>query len=136
VPNASAASAASGWGGDAVTVFASGDRRAVAIRVRFDDEAHARQGFEAVVRGALRAESDGSQTDRPPPFVATATARPATQRGEVCQARPLRGPFAAVRRGRDLGVALGPYRRSGAVTRSDGDCDLSLRWARSIATAK
>jgi len=136
VPNASAVEAASGWGGDAVAVFAAGERRAVALHVRFDDEAHARRGFEALTRGALRVESEAWASDRPPPFVPATAAAPALKRGEVCQMRPQRGAFAAVRRGRDVGVALGPYQRSGAVTHADGDCVAALRWAHSIATAK
>ena len=136
VPNASAAEAASGWGGDAIAVFATGERRAVALHVRFDDEAHARRGFEALARGALRVESEAWASDRPPPFVPATAAAPALKRGEVCQMRTQRGAFAAVRRGRDVGVALGPYQRSGAVTRADGDCAAALRWAHSIATAK
>lgn len=136
VPNASAAEAASGWGGDAIAVFATGERRAVALHIRFDDEAHANRGFEAVARGALRPESETWASDRPPPFVPAANAAAALRRGEVCQVRPKRGPFAAVRRGRDLGVALGPYQRSGSVTSADGDCASALVWARSIATAK
>jgi hypothetical protein len=136
VPNASAAEAASGWGGDAVAVFAAGERRAVALHIRFDDEAHAKRGFEAVARGALRTESEDWASDRPPPFVPASSAASALRRGEVCQVRPRRGPFAAVRRGRDLGVALGPYQRSGSVTSADSDCRAALAWAHSIATAK
>lgn len=136
VPNATAAEAASGWGSDAIAVFASGEQRAVALHVRFDDEAHAKRGYEAIARGALRAEAENWAGDRPAPFVPAATAAPASKRGEVCQVRPLRGAFAAVRRGRDVGVALGPYRRTGSVTHADGDCAAALRWARSIATAK
>ena len=136
VPNATAAEAATGWGSDVVAVFATGERRAVALHVRFDDEAHAKRGFEAIARGALRSETEAWASDRPPPFVAAASAAPALKRGEVCQVRPLRGAFAAVRRGRDVGVALGPYRRSGAVTQADGDCNAALQWAHSIATAK
>ncbi|HEX5101225.1 MAG TPA: hypothetical protein VFV94_17060, partial [Polyangiaceae bacterium] len=136
VPNSTAAEAASGWGSDAIAVFATGEQRAVALHVRFDDEAHAKRGYEAIARGALRSEAENWAGDRPAPFVPAATAASASKRGEVCQVRPLRGAFAAVRRGRDVGVALGPYRRTGSVTRADGDCSAALRWAHSIATAK
>jgi hypothetical protein len=136
VPNASAAKSASGWSGDTVAVFSTGERRAVAIRLRFDDDASARQGFEAIARGALQPESENWSSTEPPAYVPAAAAAPGVRRGEVCQARPLRGPFAAVRRGRDLGVALGPYQRSGSVTRAASDCTAALRWAQAIATAK
>jgi hypothetical protein len=136
IPNATAAKAASGWGGDTVAVFATGDQRAVAIRVRFDDEASARRGFEGIARGALQVESENWSSTKPPAYVAATAAAPAVRRGEVCQLRPLRGPFAAVRRGRDVGVALGPYQRSGSVTGSASDCPAALRWAHAIATTK
>lgn len=136
VPNTSAAKSATGWGGDVVTVFSTGDRRAIAIHVRYDDEASAKRGFEAFARGALQVESENWSSTKPPAYVPATAAAPAVRRGEVCQARPLRGPFAAVRRGRDVGVALGPYQRSGSVTRSDGDCASALRWAHAIATGK
>ena len=120
VPKSAAAAAASGWDGDSVVVFANGERRAVALHVRFDDEPLAKRAFEAVARGALRVESETWASDKPPPFVPAAAAQGAVRRAEVCQDRPERGSFAAVRRGRDLGVALGPYQRSGSVTRADG----------------
>jgi len=136
VPNTTAAKSATGWGGDVVTVFSTGERRAVAIRVRFDDEASAKRGFETVARGALQVESENWSSTKPPAYVPVAAAAPAVRRGEVCQARPLRGPFAAVRHGRDVAVALGPYQRSGSVTRSDGDCAGALRWANAIAAGQ
>ncbi len=136
VPNATARDAASGWAGDAIAVFATGERRAVGIHLRFDDEAHARRAFEVVARGALRAESEGWAGDRPPPFIPSSQVVGAAGKGELCEARPHRGSFAAVRRGRDLGVALGPYQRAGSVTRADGDCAASIRWARAIAAQK
>jgi hypothetical protein len=136
VPRVTAVEAASGWGGDNVAVFAAGDRRAVGIRLRYDDEAHAKRGFEAVARGALQPESDAASADKPPPNVPAAQALAAVRKGSVCQGRARRGPFAAVWHGRDLGVALGPYRRAGSATESLADCASALKWAESIVQAR
>jgi hypothetical protein len=133
VPRVTALDAASGWAGDAIAVFATGDRRAVGIHLRYDDEAHARRGFEAIARGALLGEAETWAGDKPPPSVPATAAASALARRSVCQARARRGPFAAVWHGRDLGVALGPYQRAGTVTHSLGDCALALRWAETIA---
>jgi hypothetical protein len=136
VPKVTAASAAAGWAGDAVAVFASGDRRAVAIHLRYDDETNAREGFEAIARGVLRAEPETWSVDKPPPMVAVRETDSAVRKRDVCHARAKRGPFAAVWRGRDLGVALGPYQRSGSVTQSAGDCALATAWAERILAAR
>ncbi len=136
VPRVTAAEAASGWAGDSVAVFADGDRRAVGIHLRYDDEAHARRGFEVAARGALLAEAETWPSDKPPPNVPSAAAASAVARHSVCRARERRGAFAVVWRGRDLGVALGPYQRAASVTRSAGDCGLGLRWAESIAKTR
>jgi hypothetical protein len=135
VPRVTAVQAASGWAGDNVAVFANGDRRAVGIHLRYDDEAHARQGFEAVARGALFGEEETWVPDNTPPSVPAAAAASAVRRHSVCRARDRRGPFAAVWHGRDLGVALGPYQRAGSVTHAAGECTAALRWADSIAKA-
>jgi hypothetical protein len=129
MPLVSAASAATGWGGDQLAVFADGDRRAVGIHLVLDDETHAKETFEAIVRGALAGEPEDHRGAKVEREQAAKLARV----GRACRERPRRGPFAAVRVGRDLGVALGPFRRDGATTHSDGDCDAGLRWAAAIA---
>jgi hypothetical protein len=134
MPLVSAAGAASGWGGDQLAVFADGERRAVALHLVLDDEEHAKATFEAVVRGALAGEPEDRGGARG--AVEPAQAAKVARMGRVCGERARRGPFAAVRVGRDLGVALGPYRREARTTRSDGDCAAGLRWAQAIATAK
>jgi hypothetical protein len=136
VPKVTAASAAAGWAGDAVAVFASGDRRAVAIHLRYDDETNAREGFAAIARGVLRPEPETWSADKPPPMVAVRETDSAVRKRDVCHARAMRGPFAAVWRGRDLGVALGPYQRTGSVTRSAADCALATAWAERILAAR
>ena len=136
VPRVTAVEAAAGWGGDNVAVFATGDRRAVALRLRYDDETHAKRGFEAIARGALQPESDTPGSDKPPATVPAARALAAVRKGSVCQMRNHRGPFAAVWHGRDLGVALGPYQRAGSATQSVSDCAAALSWAESIARAR
>ncbi len=132
MPLVTAASAASGWGGDQLAVFADGDRRAVGLHLVLDDEEHAKRTFEAVIRGALAGEPEDKKGARVEPEQAAKVA----QVGRACGERPRRGPFAAVRVGRDLGVALGPFRREREATRSDGDCAAGLRWATAIAKSR
>jgi hypothetical protein len=133
VPLDTAKRAAAGWAGDRVAVFADGDRRAVAIHLRYDDEASAVRAFEASVRGALSApfenrthvRSDGAEQ-------AAALARSS----RFCGERELRGPFAIARSGRDLGVTLGPYTRDKAATHSAASCAAVQAWAQSIARSR
>jgi hypothetical protein len=132
MPLVTAASSASGWGGDQLAVFADGDRRAVGVHLVLDDEEHAKRTFEAVVRGALAGEPEDNGGVR----IELEQAAKVARLGRACRERRRRGPFAAVRVGRDLGVALGPFRREGATTRSDGDCAAGLRWAAAIANSK
>jgi hypothetical protein len=129
MPLVSAASAASGWGGDQLAVFAEGDRRAVGVHLVLDDETRAKETFEAIMRGVLAGEPEDSTGAK----VEREQAAKLARLGRACRERPRRGPFAAVRVGRDLGVALGPFRRDGATTKSDGDCAAGLRWATAIA---
>jgi hypothetical protein len=131
VPLDTARRAAGGWAGDRVAVFSDGDRRAVALGLRYDDEASARRAFESVVRGALSAPLEnrtGVRSD-----TAEAGAKAAARGARFCTERELRGPFAVVRSGRDLGVTLGPYTRDKAATRSAAGCQDVLTWAATIA---
>jgi hypothetical protein len=130
VPLETARKAASGWAGDRVAVFADGDRRAVAIALRYDDEASARRALEAVARGALAEPLENPTRARSATVDAGAKAARA---GRFCGERELRGPFAVVRVGRDLGVTLGPYTRDKATTRSASDCAKALAWASNVA---
>ena len=130
VPLETARKAAAGWAGDRVAVFADGDRRAVAIALRYDDEASARRALEAVARGALAEPLENPMRARSATVEAGAKAARA---GRFCGERELRGPFAVVRVGRDLGVTLGPYTRDKAATRSAADCAKALAWASSVA---
>jgi hypothetical protein len=130
VPLDTARKAASGWAGDRVAVFADGDRRAVAIALRYDDESSARRALEAVLRGALAEPLENPTRARSATVEAGAKA---ARSGRYCGERERRGPFAVVRSGRDLGVTLGPYTRDKAATRSGADCAKALAWASSVA---
>lgn len=136
VPPATAAEAASGWAGDSVAVFATGDRRAVAVRLRYDSEEQAIRGFEVLARGALTEEPERRTGDRPPVAVSRDEGKKAARSGRVCRERAQRGPFAVARSGRDLGVTLGPYQRRTGVATSDGTCSVALRWAEAVARAR
>jgi len=134
MPVASAGAAATGWAGDEVVVFATGDRLAVAVHVAFDDEAHAKRAAEAFARGALLDEPEdrGSAAAR----ISSEQAASALRSGRACKERSRRGPFAIVRRGHDLGVALGPFRRQGGAVATVADCRAGLGWAAAIAAGK
>lgn len=133
VPLDTAKKAASGWAGDRVAVFADGDRRAVAIGLRYDDEASAKRALEAVARGAA---SDPVENPTGVRSATTEVGQKAGRAGRFCAERDLRGPFAVVRSGRDLGVTLGPYSRDKGTTRSVATCANALSWAASVAKPK
>jgi hypothetical protein len=133
VPLDTARKAASGWAGDRVAVFIDGDRRAVGIALRYDDELAARRGFEAIVRGAL---SDPVEKGTPVRSVTADAGAKAARATQFCAERELRGPFAVARSGRDLGVTLGPYTRDSGATRTAGSCRSVLPWAAGIAKAR
>jgi hypothetical protein len=135
VPPTTAAEAASGWAGDAVAVFANGDRRAVAVHLRYDTEEQAIRGFEVLARGALTPEAK-PKAERPELPVSREEGKKAAKSGRVCRERAQRGPFAVARTGRDLGVTLGPYQRRTGVATSDAGCPLALPWAEAIARAR
>ena len=105
----------------------------VEIALRYDDEASAARAFEAIARGALSDPIENATRVRS----ATAEAgQKAARVGRHCSERELRGPFAVVRSGRDLGVTLGPYVRDNRTTRSAANCATALPWAASISKAQ
>jgi hypothetical protein len=116
-------------------VFANGDRRAVAVRLRYDTEEQAIRGFEVLARGALTEEPE-QKRDRPRIAVSREEGKKAAKSGRVCRERAQRGPFAVARTGRDLGVTLGPYQRRTGVATSDAGCPSALPWAEAIARAR
>ena len=135
MPARSAQTAASGWAGDRVTAFSAGDQTSVAWHIRYDTEAAARIALPAFARGAMAKEdqeldSGGHLSE----FVSAADAERASLAGQVCRERQRRGPFAVLRRGRDLAIVLGPYRRERESSFSAGDCAGALRWATAIVT--
>lgn len=133
VPLETAKNAASGWAGDHVAVFADGDRRATAIALRYDDEASAVRALEAIARGAM---SDPIENVTRVRSATAESGQKAARAGRHCSERELRGPFAVVRSGRDLGVTLGPYLRDNRATRSATTCATVLPWATAIAKAQ
>jgi hypothetical protein len=133
VPLETARKAASGWAGDRVLVFADGDRRAVAVRLRYDDEASALRGFETIVRGGL---SDPVENRTRVRSATSEAGAKAARQSRFCAERELRGPFAVTRSGRDLGVTLGPYTRDKAATRSAATCATALTWAESVTKSR
>jgi hypothetical protein len=133
MPARTAHEAASGWAGDRVSVFSDGTDTAVAWHIRYDNEAAALNGLHAFARGALAPEDNVLDTrGRLSEFVSAVEAEKATRSGQVCRERHTRGPFAVLRRGRDLGVTLGPFRRNSGSALSEGQCSSALGWAAAL----
>jgi len=130
MPRAKAVAAATGWAGDRLGAYVEGRRWAALWRIRYDDEAAAVRGLEAFARGLLRPELDTvASASAARDFVPAATAEAEARPGRLCRERTQRGPFAVQRRGRDIAVVVGPYRRAESHAVSDGRCAQALAWA-------
>lgn len=135
LPARTAATAASDWGGDRLAVFSDEARQRWALgwHLRFDSVAAAERAAEAFARGAPlteRPDTADAATNAPrgiPP-------RKGQPSDKVCRERHNQGPLALVRRGRDLGVTVGPFQRNGVAVGFDPDCKAALTWATNIAT--
>ncbi|HVY27994.1 MAG TPA: hypothetical protein VHB79_15665 [Polyangiaceae bacterium] len=129
LPAKTAAEAASGWGGDRISVFSDEARQrwAVAWHLRFDSEAASKRAFLALVRSAPLTERGADQ-----PKLAPAAASPANDK--LCRPRHTQGPLALVRRGPDLAIAVGPFTRTRVPVDKDPGCSDALAWAAQIVT--
>jgi len=135
MPARAAREAAGGWAGDRVSAFSDGAVTSVAWHIRYDTDAGALSALHAFARGALAPEDQPvDDRGRLSEFVSASDAERATRAGQVCRERHTRGPFAVLRRGRDLVVTLGPYRRSGLGAQSEADCKAALSWAAALMT--
>jgi hypothetical protein len=128
LPAATAAAAASDWGGDRLAVFSDDARQrwAVGWHLRFDSRAAAERAFQAWARSAPL--TDRSAT----PPRGTLPPKVTLQGDELCRPRRSQGPIVLVRRGPDLGVTLGPFQRNSVAVKPDPDCRAALTWAKSI----
>jgi hypothetical protein len=127
--------AAAGWGGDRISTFSDGARTAVAWAIRYDSDAAAGAGLHAFARGVLAPEDQAVDSrGRLAEFVPASEAERTSGSGQLCRERHTRGPFAVLRRGRDVVVTLGPFRRNSDSAASDGDCAGALKWAAELAT--
>jgi hypothetical protein len=134
MPARVAHAAAAGWGGDRISTFSDGSRTAVAWIIRYDSDAAAGAGLRAFARGVLAPEDQAIDSrGRLTEFISASEAGRATRSGQLCRERHTRGPFAVLRRGRDVAVTLGPFRRNSGSTASDGDCAGALKWAAALA---
>ena len=131
LPATTAATAASDWGGDRLSVFADDARKrwAVGWHVRFDSPAAAERAFVAFARSAPLTERGLAR-----PAVADAAPPGQQLRDKVCRPRHTQGPLALVRRGTDLAVTVGPFERNSSEVATDPDCSAALRWAGAIVT--
>jgi len=131
LPAVTAAEAAADWGGDRLSVFsdAARERWAVGWHVRFDSEAAAQRAFVAFARSAPLTER--GHDPRAVPEAAAAAQRLGDK---LCRPRHAQGPFALARRGRDLGVTLGPFRRNALTVSPDPVCGSAVAWATKLTT--
>lgn len=115
LPPRLAKTAAAGWGGDLVTLYQRSEDGAFALlwMLRFDEgpradrDAEAREGFDALARQWGKA----------------------VKGTRACEEREGHGAIAIMRRGRDVAVAVGPYRRTGDHLSQQAGCAETLRWA-------
>jgi hypothetical protein len=119
-----AAETSLGWGGDRGALVTNGDKAAFAWRLRYDAgktwDDRAARAFGTLVRAL-------DKTLGPPKTVS----------GEfVCRERADRGPIAVARAGADLLFLLGPATTGASGWASAGDCALSKKWARELATKR
>ena len=119
-----AAAASAGWGGDRGVLVENADRAAFAWRLRYDPDRgkddRTRHAY-ALVSKALDGSLGASQ---------------ARDGDFVCRERADRGPLAVARAGADLVFVMGPARTTPGGWASDGDCALSRKWVRELATAR
>ncbi|MES1173996.1 MAG: hypothetical protein ABUL62_06670 [Myxococcales bacterium] len=135
MPARAAREAAAGWAGDRLTSYSDGQLFSVAWRLRYDTQAAALNALHAFARGVLAPEDQGADSrGRLSEFVSAADAERATRAGQVCRERHTRGPFAVLRRGRELGVTFGPFRRNSQSAVSEGSCASALSWAAALIT--
>jgi hypothetical protein len=119
-----AAEASANWGGDRGVLVTNGDSAAFAWKLRYDPgktrEEHAVRAFGAVARALDKSQGAARLTDN----------------SFVCRERGDRGPFAIGREGADVIFVLGPVTVGSGTWKSAGDCKLSKKWFREIATAR
>jgi hypothetical protein len=95
--------------------------------LRYDTEAAAEEGMQAMARGVLRDKTDVSRE----------TAVKVAKKGQLCRLRSDAGPFAALRSGKDIALVGGPYERPASGSpRSAGTCAGALKWAKAVAAQR
>ena len=135
MPAKVAREAAAGWAGDRISSYGDAGLTSVAWRIRYDSDAAALNALHAFARGALAPEDQPLDSrGRLSEFVSAVDAEQATRAGQVCRERHSRGPFAVLRRGRELAVTLGPFRRNSDGALSEGQCKAALSWAAALIT--
>lgn len=113
LPRVPAVEAASGWGGDRIVMFRSGERMAMGWHLRYDTAAAGKRVANALARGV--AAQSGKQS------------------GPLhCVERPAVGPLLVAHRDRDVAVVAGPYERAGGVGKSAGTCSQAAAWAERV----
>jgi hypothetical protein len=118
LPAQAATSAAANWGGDSAALIKNGKKSAFAWRIRWDagrpGDQYAIGAFASIVPGAF-------------------AKAPIKETTFACTPRADRGPFAAMRKDRDIVIIAGPATtpETGTWT-AEGDCKLARTWATEI----
>jgi hypothetical protein len=135
LPARTAATSASGWGGDRLSAFADDARKVWAIgwHLRFDSAAAAERAFTAFARSAPLTERGTAQAQ---PDDATRVSPPGKHfnSAKLCRQRHSQGPLALVRQGADVAATLGPFQRTGVAVAPDPECSAALVWASAVST--
>jgi hypothetical protein len=120
MPEETAATFATGWGGDRSVVVSNGNDHAVAWHVRYDPTT-----TEAFVARAFNAVAAGLETKLGAPKVKSA--------GAVCFERSDLGPFAVAHAARDLVFVAGSAAGNGAKWVSSSTCARANAWVAQIS---
>jgi hypothetical protein len=116
-----AAETSAGWGGDRSVLITSGDRAALAWRLRFDSgskskDERAERAYRTLSRNLERTLGPGK----------------AHTTSFACWERPDRGPMAITKYVADIVLTAGPANAGSTGWTSAGDCAIARAWAREI----
>ncbi len=115
--------AASDWGGDRMALFESGTKLALAMHVRYDDEAAATRAFRIV---SAPAKAKRGETEK----------AKGSSSSWTCYERHRLGPFATFLKSRELVMVFGPVDTAAPGWKSAATCSDTKPWAAAIADQK
>ncbi len=121
-----ASTAASGWGGDRLAVFRSGEFWSLAWHLVADDRDAATRTRVALQRGLLSLAPQANAA------LTSEQVRREVRLHGSCRERPDLGPIAVLGAGLSVVIVAGPYRNGEGHLVSASDCHSALAWANSV----